>query len=120
MNYVIPRPWKTATEEATNQEIDDTYMKPTRKRMKLQFSLKRKMFGREYNFQDKDNDANAVINAIEKTKIEYVRRRTNEIGLQAAKPLIDTASQTTWRKKVNMGIQTQIEKNEQPLTEDNT
>jgi dynein intermediate chain 3, axonemal len=49
MNSVVPKPWKTTTEEVTNKEIEDTYMRPTRTPMKLQFSLKRKMFGQEFN-----------------------------------------------------------------------
>lgn len=58
--------------------------------------------------------------ANEKIKLEYVRKKVNEIGLQPINPTVEEACQTVSGQKVNSGIQVDIEKDEKPLNEENT
>ena len=58
--------------------------------------------------------------ANEKIKLEYVRKKVNEIGLQPINPTVEEACQTFSGQKVNSGIQVDIEKDEKPLNEENT
>jgi len=45
MNYILPRPWVSATDSLTEKEIAATQPPKKSPQVKLQFTMKRKMFG---------------------------------------------------------------------------
>jgi hypothetical protein len=78
-----------------------------RELLKVQFSKKRKEFGGTLNLHDKENDL--VVNTAplnDNQFINYVRKKINEIGLQAAQETVEKAVQTNWAKMVSTGFQT--------------
>lgn len=120
MNYILPRPWVSATDALTEKEIAATKVSEKRPRVRLQFTMKRKMFGQKLKLEDKMEAIYSLNLANEKIKLEYVRKRVNEIGLQPINPTVDEACQTISGQKVNSGIQVEIEKDDKPLNEENT
>lgn len=104
MNYILPRPWVSATDALTEKEIAATKVSEKRPRVRLQFTMKRKMFGQKLKLEDKMEAIYSLNLANEKIKLEYVRKRVNEIGLQPINPTVDEACQTISGQKVNSGI----------------
>ena len=108
--YRLPKkrpksPYTPVAEKAFKEIESQTFEK--RELLKVQFSKKRKDFGAPLHLHDKENDLLTNIASLnDNLFVNYVRKRVNEIGLEAAKKTEHKSAQCNWAKMISVGVET--------------
>jgi hypothetical protein len=113
MNFVVPKPWVSETQDATDTEIKATYIEPTRSKVILEFGKQRRTYGQKLTLGDRDaQDIPISIGPSHDPQYMYqIKKRVNDMGLQASNTKVEKPTQTFWNKKVNKAVETTDEKN---------
>lgn len=121
LNFITPKPWVSETQDATDTEIKSCYIEPTRSKVTLEFGKQRRTFGKKVTFGDRDaQDIPISIGPQNDPQYMYqIKKRVNDMGLQASNQKVSRPTQTFWNKKVNKAVETTGEKTYIEIEEDN-
>lgn len=121
LNFIIPKPWLSETQDQTDVEIKAAYVAPNRSKTIYEFGKQRRTFGQKVSFGDKDaQDIPIALGPQNDPQFMHqIKKLVNDMGLQASYQKVDESTQTFWNKKVNKAVETTTEKNYIEIDEDN-
>jgi len=121
LNFIIPKPWISETQDQTDAEINMAYVAPNRSKTIYEFGKTRRTFGQKCSFADKDaQDIPIAIGPQNDPLLGHqLKKLVNDMGLQASYQKVYQSTQTFWNKKVNKAVETTTEKNYIEIDEEN-